>query len=460
MTDTDLAFVGIAEAGRLLRSREVTAVELAELALARIERLNPALNAYITVTADLTMTAARKADADFGAGIDRGPMQGVPFALKDLCATNGIRTTAASAVLADWIPDEDAAVVERLLAGGGVLTGKLNMQEFAYGVTSAQSYFGPVRNPWDTARHPGGSSGGSAAAVAAGLSAMAIGSDTGGSIRIPAALCGITGLMPSYGLVSRRGAIALAWSLDHLGPMTRSTEDSALALNVIAGHDPGDSTTVHVEGFDATSELGRPVTGLRIGVVREQFEGVADGVRRSVEEALDVFRSLGCVVEDVVVPGINEVRWLPILSVEAAAYHAEWLQTRAQDYHEEVRTRLQFGFASSGVEYVNAMRLRREFSEGVAKLMQRYDLLAMPTCPEVTCPIDSLAGGALEYGRLTAPWNHTGQPVLALPCAAAEEGLPAGISLAARPYEEAMLCRAGHAFQQVTDWHLRRPPVD
>lgn len=459
MANADIAFAGIAEAGRLLRSRRVTAVELAELALARIEGLNPALNAYITVTPELAMEAARRADADFVTGVDRGPMQGIPFGIKDLCATKGVRTTAASAVLADWVPDADAAVVERLLAGGGVPTGKLNMQEFAYGVTSSESYFGPVRNPWDPARHPGGSSGGSGAAVAAGLCAMAIGTDTGGSIRIPAAVCGITGLMPSYGVVSRRGVIALAWSLDHIGPMTRSVEDAALALNVIAGYDPGDAGSVLVDGFDAAAELGQPLTGLRIGVVREQFEGSAPGVLRSIEEALATFRSLGCTVEDVVVPGVNEVRWLPILSVEAAAYHAEWLQTKAHLYGEEARTRLQFGFASSGVEYVNAVRLRREFTSGVATLMERYDLLAMPTCPVVTCPIDELSGGGLEYGRLTAPWNHTGQPVLSLPCAPAEEGLPAGISLAARPLEEALLCRAGFAFQQVTDWHKARPPV-
>ncbi|MDZ7727900.1 MAG: amidase [Dehalococcoidia bacterium] len=454
-----LAFLSIAEAGRRLRAGEVRSAELIDAAIRQVDTHESKLNAFITPMLDEARAAAARADADFAAGIDRGPLQGIPVGLKDLCATRGVRTTAGSKVLAEWVPDEDATVVQRLKHGGAVIMGKLNMHEFAYGVTSANAHYGPVGNPWDPDRHPGGSSGGSAAAVGAGMCAGAIGTDTGGSIRIPAAVCGLTGLMPTYGVVSRRGVVPLSWSLDHVGPLARSVEDAALFVNAIAGYDQEDPGSAKVDGFDATSKLGRPVAGMRVGVVRSQFTGIAAGVQLAVETALETLRGIGCDVEEVDLPGIEAMRWLPVLSVEAAAIHQEWLQERPEDYSDDVRARILYGFASTGTEYVNALRLRREFTEQVAEAMRDFDVLAMPTCPEVACRIDEIADGALQYARLTAPWDHTGQPVLSVPCGIGEHGMPVGLSLAGRPFDEATLCQVGNAYQQATGWHRQIPPA-
>lgn len=460
MSDQDLAFLGIGDAGRLIRDGKLTSVALTAATLEQTKQFEPTLNAYITQTPDMAMAAAERADADFAAGIDRGPLQGIPVAVKDLCATKGIRTTAGSKVLADWVPDFDATVVRKLAEGGAVLCGKLNLHEFAYGVTSANEHYGVVRNPWDTGRHPGGSSGGSGAAVAAGMCAGAVGSDTGGSIRIPAALCGVTGLMPSYGRVSRAGAVPLSWSLDHLGPLTRSVEDAALFLNAIAGYDPADTTSIQGDDdFDAAAQLGQSIEGLRIGVVRAHFRRVEPGVAAAVEEALRELAQLGAVIDDVELPLFDVARTLPILQVEAAAYHAEWLKERPEDYSDEVRSLLLWGATISGVDYVNALRLRREFTDEVREVMRDHDLIAMPTCPLVASRIDELSGAPLHYARLSAPWDMTGQPVLSVPCGFDADRLPVGLSLAARPMEEALLCRVGHAYQQATGWHLERPPL-
>ncbi len=459
MTNTDLCFLSIAEAGRQLRSGELTSVQLTGAVLAQTDRLEPKLNAYITRLDESARADAARADADLAAGIDRGPLQGIPIGLKDLCQTKGVRTTAGSKVLGDWVPDEDAVVVRKLREGGAVITGKLNMHEFAYGVTSANFHYGPVRNPWDTDRHPGGSSGGSGAGVAAGLFAGAIGTDTGGSIRIPAAVCGTVGLMPTYGLVSRRGVVALSWSLDHVGPLTRSVEDAALFLDVIAGYDPGDPGSARCDDFSASQDIGKPVAGMRIGVVRDQFEGVAPGVAAAVESAIEVLRGLGVTVEDVHLPEIEQVRWLPVLSVEAAALHQEWLQKQPEDYSDEVRARILYGFASSGPDYMNALRLRREFTDAVNNVMLGFDALLAPTCPEVANPIAEIENSALQFARLTAPWDHTGQPVISVPCGFGEADMPVGLSLMGRPFEEAALCRIAHAYEQAAGWQAKRPPL-
>ena len=459
MPEHELAFTGIAEAGALLRAGKVSSVELTEAAIAQAERLQPTLNAFITETHEQARDAARRADADFAAGIDRGPLQGIPVALKDLCATNGVRTTAGSAVLADWVPDFDATVVRKLAEGGAVSLGKLNLHEFAYGVTSANEHFGVVRNPWDTERIPGGSSGGSGSAVAAGICAGAIGSDTGGSIRIPAALCGITGLMPTYGRVSRAGVVPLSWSLDHVGPLTRSVEDAALFLNAIAGFDPADGSSLDEPWFDAAEGIGAPVEGLRVGVVRQQFELADDDVRQAAEGALKELESLGMRLHEVELPLLMQARALPILGIEAAAYHAEWLRARPEDYSDEVRTLLLWGATFSGVDYVNALRVRREFTEQVEAAMREVDVLVMPTCPSVASRITEIESGVARFAGLTAPWDHTGQPVLSVPCGFGDGGMPVGLSFAGRPFEEALIGRAGHAYQQATDWHLQRPAM-
>lgn len=455
----DLHALTMSEAGALLRTRETTSVALTEACLSRIDALEPRINAFITLTADSALEHARQADRELRSGSDRGPLHGIPVAVKDLCATKGIRTTAGSRVLGDWVPDEDATVVTKLREAGAILLGKLNLHEFAYGVTSNNAFYGAVHNPWNLDCHPGGSSGGSGAAVAARMCFAAIGSDTGGSIRIPAALCGTVGLMPTYGLVSRAGVVPLSWSLDHVGPLARTVEDAALFLNAIQGYDPADPASSGHKAIDATAELAGGVEGLQIGVARSQFRHVEPGVGEAVEEALALLRSLGAVVEDVAIPMLDEGLNLSILGAEAAAFHAQWLRERPEDYSDEVRALLMRGLATPAHTYINDLRLRREFAGQVREAMRRFDAIAVPTCPAVACPIEDTRDGAYRYAALTGPWDHTGQPVISVPCGFGPGGLPAGISLAGRPFEEARICRIAHAYEQATEWHTLAPPV-
>ncbi len=451
--------LSIAQAGKLLRSRETTSVALTHACLERMETLEPRLNAFITVTADGALAEAAAADEELARGQDRGPLQGIPIAIKDLCATAGVRTTAGSKVLESWMPDFDATVVTRLKQAGAVSVGKLNLHEFAYGATSNNVFSGAVHNPWALDHHPGGSSGGSGAAVAAGACFAAIGSDTGGSIRIPAALCGVVGLMPTYGLVSRAGVTALSWSLDHIGPLARTVEDAALFLNAIAGHDPADPGSVRREGFEAASLIGRDIKGVRVGVLRSQFARVEDGVAQAVESAIEALRGLGAEVRDVQIPMLDAGFRVSILQAEASAYHAQWLRERPQDYSDQVRTLLLWGLTIPAHEYLNDLRLRRQLTEEVRTAMQSVDLVAMPTCPAVTCPIDKATDGGYLYANLTGPWDHTGQPVISVPCGFGREGLPVGLSLAARPFEEALLCQVAHAYERSAGWADKHPPV-
>jgi aspartyl-tRNA(Asn)/glutamyl-tRNA(Gln) amidotransferase subunit A len=447
----------ITEAGRRLRAKKVRSVELTEACLARIEALEPKLNAFITVTAGAALAAARAADADLASGKDRGPLHGIPVAIKDLCATKGVRTTAGSGVLADWVPDFDATVVRKLRRAGAVSLGKLNLHEFAYGATSNNHWYGAVHNPWNLDCHPGGSSGGSGAAVASGECFAAIGTDTGGSIRIPAALCGTVGLMPTYGLVSRAGVSPLSWSLDHVGPLARSVEDAALFLNAIAGYDSADPGSVRHNGFDATAELGRSIAGVRIGVARSQLRQVETEVATAFEAAIGVLRKLGAVVSDVVIPMLDAGLQINILQAEASAFHAEWLRTSPEKYSDEVRAILLFGLTVSAVDYVNGLRLRREFTDQVRSVMRSVDAIAVPTCPAVACPISETRDGAYRYAALTSPWDYTGQPVIAVPCGLGKGGLPVGFSLAGRPFEEALLCRLAQAYERAAPWAA--PPI-
>ena len=451
----DLTRLTIAEAGRLLRARELTSVALAEACLARIDAVEPKLNAFITRTNDEALAAARQADADLAAGHDRGPLHGIPVALKDLCATKGIRTTAGSAVLSDWVPDFDATVVTKLREGGAVSLGKLNLHEFAYGTTSANEFYGPVHNPWALDCHPGGSSGGSGAAVASGMCFGAIGSDTGGSIRIPAALCATVGLMPTYGLVSRAGVTPLSWSLDHIGPLTRTVEDAALFLNAIAGYDPADPGSVASDGFDATADLGRDIRGMRFGIVRSQFERVDEDVAVACEAALGVLRDLGAELVDL--EGRIDDPRLSIMMAEAAAFHKDWIREHPEKYSDSVRALLYYGLTIPAERYINDLRRRREFTEHVSRLMEPFDALVTPTSPSVTCPIEEATG--YRWGSLTQPWDLTGQPVISVPCGFGKNGLPVGISFAGRPFEESVICRAAHAYEQATTWHTEWPPL-
>lgn len=460
-TSSDLAYRSLAEAAALVRSRSVSPVELVQAMLDRIERLDSELRAFITVTAERALDEARRAEV--AAGEDLSPLHGVPIALKDLFDTAGVHTTSGSDLLRDRVPKTDAFVVSRLRAAGAISLGKLNMHEFAYGVTTANPHYGVCRNPWDTGRIPGGSSGGSGAAVAASLCYGALGSDTGGSIRIPASLCGIVGLKPTYGRVSRSGVLPLSWSLDHVGPMTRTVTDAALMLTAIAGHDPADPGSAPVPAHNYLGELESGVRGLRIGVPRAHYsEGLAPAVERAVRDALDVLRSEGAEVRAVDIPDIElaALAFSPIISAEATAYHQRWLRESPERYDPGVRERLTLGEFYSGPQYVNAQRLRGRVIAGFASALSEVDLLVTAATP-ITAPLvtDVSPGTPNPSTVFTYPTDVSGSPSLSLPCGFDESDLPIGLQIIGRNFDEATVLRAGRAYERATEWHRRRPAL-
>jgi aspartyl-tRNA(Asn)/glutamyl-tRNA(Gln) amidotransferase subunit A len=460
MTTTDITSLTLAEAAAAIRAGDLSPVELTDALLDRIERLEPRLNAFITLTAESARAEARAARD--GTGPD-GPLRGVPLALKDLFDTAGVRTTAGSKILAERVPERDATVVERLRAAGAVFLGKLNMHEWAYGVSNVNPHYGPARNPWDTTRIPGGSSGGSGVAVAAGLCLGTLGSDTGGSIRIPSSLCGITGLKPTYGRVSRAGAIPLSWSMDHVGPMARTVRDCAVLLGAIAGHDPRDPASAEEPVDDYLAGLEGGGAGLRIGLPRRYlYEQVEEQVLAAVERAAEILRAEGADVRDVDIEGIELAgqAGATVLVSEAAAYHQKNLRERPDDYGEDVRQRLLTGELYPATAYVNAQRLRGVLRDAFLRTLAEVDLLLMPATPITAPPIEGFGSDLrANLTRLTTPINLVGLPSLALPCGFDGTGLPIGMQLVGRPFEEALVLRAGRAYERVTDWHTRRPPL-
>ncbi|MBI5709782.1 MAG: amidase [Candidatus Eisenbacteria bacterium] len=458
-----MAFLSAAELGRRIARGEVSPVEVVGELLGRIERLDPGLGSYLLVTGARALDEARAAGTEIAARGARGPLHGVPVALKDLFDTAGVRTTAGSKILADRVPARDAAVVERLRAAGVVLLGKLAMHEFAYGTTTTSPHRGACRNPWDRARVPGGSSGGSGAALAAGLAHLSLGTDTGGSIRIPASACGVVGLKPTFGRVSRRGVIPLAWSLDHVGPMARTVEDAALLLNAIAGPDPEDPWCADVPAGDFTRDLERGARGLTIGVPeRYFFEGLEPDVAAAVRAAVATLGQEGARRTAAEMPHVTEAHTAlhAILAAEAGAYHAPWLRTRAEDYGEDVRRALELGHFIPAVEYVNARRMQQIVREEFVAALREADVLVAPslprTPPAIGEPMSREPGRA--WNRLMTPANLTGLPAISLPCGFDRAGLPVGLQIIGRPFDEATVLRAARAFERATDWHERRPP--
>jgi aspartyl-tRNA(Asn)/glutamyl-tRNA(Gln) amidotransferase subunit A len=460
MTTTDISNLTLAEAAAAIRAGALSPVELTDALLDRIERLEPRLNAFITLTAESARAEARAARDETGPD---GPLRGVPLALKDLFDTAGVRTTAGSKILAERVPQRDATVVERLRAAGAVFLGKLNMHEWAYGVSNVNPHYGPARNPWDTSRIPGGSSGGSGVAVAAGMCLGTLGSDTGGSIRIPSSLCGITGLKPTYGRVSRAGAIPLSWSMDHVGPMARTVRDCAVLLGAIAGHDPRDPASADEPVDDYLAGLEDGAVGLRIGLPRRYlFEQVDEQVLAAVERAAEVVRAEGAVVRDVEIEGVELAgqAGATVLVAEAAAYHQKNLRERPDDYGEDVRQRLLTGELYPATAYINAQRLRGVLRDAFLRTLADVDLLLMPATPITAPPVEGFGADLrANLTRLTTPINLVGLPSLALPCGFDGAGLPIGMQLVGRPFEEALALRAGRAYERVTDWHTRRPPL-
>jgi len=457
---TRLTLVG---AMAMLRRKAVSPVELAQAFITRIERLNPALNAFITVTAELALQQARETEAEIQRGHWRGPLHGVPLALKDLIDTAGIRTTAASAVLKDRIPTEDAEVVRRLKAAGAVLLGKLNMHEFAYGGTSVPSYYGAVHNPWNLARIAGGSSGGSGAAVAAGLCIGALGSDTAASVRHPAAYCGVVGLKPTYGRVSTRGVIPLSWSLDHIGPLCHSAMDAALFLETIAGFDPLEPSSVDHPTDRYASVIGASTAPLKIGLVRRPyFEGLDPEIETAVNAAIQVLAGISAGVRDVELPYANVL--LTIASAEAYAFHKPYFTQTPQLYQAMTRVRLEQAAGVSAADYISARREMERLRWQADSAFSSVDLLITPTTAIAPISIESgyldpplpADGTPLEF-RNTHMFDVLGLPAISVPCGFTRDGMPIGLQIAGPRFGESRVLSLAHAYQQVTDWHTRSP---
>lgn len=444
----DLAFLSLAAAAELVRRRKVSPVELTQACLRRIEKLNPGLNAFISVTAGQALADAREREKER----PRGPLHGIPVAIKDLIDLAGVRTTAASAQWLDRVADRDAEVVRRLKAAGAVIVGKTNMDEFAYNFTSETSHFGASRNPWDAKakRTPGGSSGGSAIAPAAGMCYAALGSDTGGSIRLPAALCGITGLKPTYGEVSVDGAAPLAWSLDHIGPMCRDARDAALVLDAIS----------------RPRRVAADVKSVRIGVPRRVFFDELDAeVSAAVEEALAALRRITAGVRDAAIPELPAYpafRFLPlayshIIVAEAFAFHEETLKRSPERYHPGTRKSIEGGRGVTAAEYIKARREMERLRAESGVLFRDADLLVTPTSPGPAFELGKPA--SLIYLRNCAPWNLYGLPSISIPCGFTRSGLPVGLQITGPARRDGLVLALAAAYQRVTDWHARRPPM-
>jgi aspartyl-tRNA(Asn)/glutamyl-tRNA(Gln) amidotransferase subunit A len=461
---SSLTKLTLSDASQLVRGKKVSPVELTQACLSRIEQLNPRLNAFITVTADSALAQAREAGSDIQRGRWKGPLHGIPIALKDLVDTVGVRTTAASGLFKDRIPTQDAEIVRRLKASGAVLLGKLNLHEFAYGGSSVISYFGVVRNPWDLAYSPGGSSGGSAAAVAAELCYGAIGSDTGGSIRIPAAYCGIVGLKPTYGRVSTRGVIPLAWSLDHVGPMTRTAMDAALMLHVIAGYDPEDTSNSDTPVQDYAAGLEAKTSSLRIGIPRAHFyEGLHPEIQAAVDTALSVLGKLKSIQHNIEIAAANDAALL-IQKVEAYAYHREYVTKTPELYQPETLKRIRAGAEISATEYINARRQLDQSRRSISKVFDTVDLVVTPTTPVPPCTISELLAD-LDHLRAkevltapnTRPFNLLGLPTVSVPCGFTSKGLPIGMQITGPSGAEATVLQLADAYEHATEWCKNRP---
>ena len=453
------------EAAALVRDRRVSPVELTEACLARIEAVEPRLNAFVTVTAELARAQASEAGDEITAGRYRGPLHGIPVAVKDLFATKGIRTTAGSRILADWVPTEDATVVRRLRESGAVLLGKLGLHEFAYGISSVNPHFGDVHNPWDTTRIPGGSSGGSAVAVVAGEAYAALGSDTGGSIRIPASLCGCVGLKPTFGRASLFGAVPLSWSLDHPGPLGRTVRDVAVATAAIAGHDPRDPISADRAVPDFLAGIDAGPRKLRVGVPTDHVWDECDpAIAAGVREAIEALARAGAEIREIRWPRAAEYARASsaVLGVEARAYHEGAFPGRSAEYGPLVRARLASQGDVDAETYARSMRLLLEARAGAAdRDLDGVDVLAMPTVPSRAWTIEQAKEIARpsEWTRITRIFDLTGQPAISVPCGMDPDGLPIGLQFAARMWDEAAALRAARAYELVRG-PFPLPPLD
>lgn len=460
----ELHRLSLSEAADLISQRKLSPLELTRACLERIEHLEPLLNAFITLMAESALESAREAEQEIQRRGYRGPLHGIPLSLKDLYETAGVRTTHGSKFFIDYVPQSDAVVVQKLREAGAIILGKNNMHEIALGVTNVNAHFGACHNPWNLERITGGSSGGSAAALAAGLCLGSLGSDTGGSIRIPASLCGVVGLKPTYGRVSLRGVIPLSWHLDHAGPMARRVRDVAILLRYIAGYDPEDPASVNVPVDDYPAILEGDIRGWRVALAIDNHFNQSDPeVTAAVQAAAEVFQHLGAQVIPVDFPEGYQAALINgrMVTTDGAAFHRERLESRPQDFGKGVIERLQEGASRSAMEYSQMRREQSRLRRLYERFFEQYDVLLTPTTPVTAPPIEG--PNAVEQARLltrfTAPFNLTGLPAISLPCGFSSEGLPIGLQIASGPWAETKVLRAAYMYEQTTEWHQRWPAL-
>jgi aspartyl-tRNA(Asn)/glutamyl-tRNA(Gln) amidotransferase subunit A len=464
MEPREICYLSIAELGRLYRSGELSPVEATRAVLERIHHLDSKLNAFITVLDEQAIAQARQAEAELRAGQDRSPLHGVPISLKDLIDTAGIRTTAASRIWRDRVPDQSATIARRLEQAGTVLLGKCNLLEFAYGIVHPD--YGQCNNPWDPERTAGGSSSGSASSVAAGMGWGSIGTDTGGSIRIPASYCGVVGLKPTYGRVSRQGIFPLSWSLDHVGTLARTVEDTAILLEAIAGQDPLDATSSNAPVPAYRTVLTGDVLGLRLGVLEQHMTGadLHPGVAEAVWAAVAELEKAGMLARNIRLPSLEQADSALLLAIlpEGTLVHEAWLRERPQDYAEMTRQQLEMGALLPAVDYLRAQQYRSRLMGELQAAFQEVDVLVNPTVAWEALKEDPTvaAGEGSTEARRTGPFNLTGLPALSLPCGVGKDGLPLGLQVIGAPFAEPMILRVAFAYEQCTSWHERHPALD
>ena len=464
MTVTTPVTWPISRLAQLLSARTLSPVELTEMYLRRIEELQPRLNAFITVTAEQALSSARQAETELAHGIIRGPLHGIPLTLKDLIDTAGIRTTAGSKMFASRRPTADATVVRKLAEAGAILLGKTNLHEFAFGTTSINEHYGAVRNPWNPELIAGGSSGGSAAAVIAGLCAASVGTDTGGSIRIPASACGCVGLKPTYGRISRHGVFPLSWSMDHVGPIARTVQDAAILLETLAGHDPADPTSSRIQVETYGSSIALAPDNVRLGICRDSlFENLHPEVERCFQQAVSLLEERFGSVREIRWPLLKQVLLLGnvISFAEAASVHEEWVRKQPEDYSREVLSRLRLGMTFMATDYLRGQRIRSQLLTQGEEVFREIDLLVYPTLPFAGARIGannvSIGDGEEDIRvasiRLNRLGNLTGYPAISIPCGLTSQHLPVGLQLMAAPFRETQLLQVAHWYELETAWH-------
>ncbi len=460
---SDLAYLTIAEASALLRDKKLSPVEWTQALIARIERHDGRLNAFLRFMPEIALSDARRAEAEISAGNWRGPLHGVPYGLKDIIDYAGLPTTAHSAILKDNIATADAFVTQRLRAAGAVFMGKLSTHEFAIGGPCFDLPWPPARNPWNRDYFCGGSSSGSGVATAAGFVPFAIGTDTGGSVRNPSTMCGVTGIKPTYGLVSRRGVFPLAFSLDHVGPLTRTVHDNATVLNVLAGHDGLDPGSVARPGIDYTALTRKGLKGVRIGWLKHFYHDdiKADPqMAAAIDAAVLKMQELGAQVTEVKTIALSQFQACNriIMGSESYAIHQKWLRERPQDYGDITRQRFLYGAMYSASDYINALRMRSKFTADFHALFNDVDVIVTASAHDPACRIDDQEACEFIYSRQArAPFNVTGSPAIAVPAGFSQEGLPLGIQIVGAPYNEATVYRVGAAYEAATAWTAKHP---